>query len=1112
MSLGLSPRLSPRLLRCGVLALVLSCWPGGEVGATSRPVPAPPTAHARAAAADTAGTADAAPIPAPITLSDPDGQALTLTALSVKVAVDGPLSLTELEIRFKNPQARRIEGRFALTLPDGATISRFAKEVSGQLVEGEVIERMAAHRAYDAILHEMRDPALLEQDSGNRFSAKVFPIEANADVRIVLSYTRLLRKEDGARAYVLPLRGLPAIGSFAFHGRFAALPGERSSDLGASGSPGAERSADGVQHLDIVRSNWAPDADVAVRWRASGTSTAARVLRSGDYYVASFQPDLPAAAAVPARWAFYVDTSASVADGEAHRIAAIEALLRALPPKAPVAVYAFDQDVVPLVEGSAATAAASIGDALRRRGFAGGTDLERVLARIAATARPDTRVVLATDGVATFGDTNPAHLAAAARALPQGVALHALVLGSEQDGAVLAALTDGRGRVVEVPFTDAIAADAAAAAARLSLPPGARFTADDRSASWVHAVGAGDVTAGGEVIVVGRILPGQSPLPRITRPGAAPLGAGMAVDAHATGPLVEREAVRVHLADLAIQEAAAPSEEARAALADEQVRLSVAHRVLCPKTTMLVLESEADYVRFGLDRRALADILTVTPEGIGVAERGAGAWGQAARDKAGKPEKTAKAPATPDDTLAAKDLDGRDDNKKAKAEAKEDAAGAPMERLAERGEEQMSEDEKSVAEDDGTPDAGPVGGSSQPSPPPSPRANAASAAASSTPASSTSARPSRSEAPRRARPSSQSSDAAPSVQREVESNTVAAEAAPPPTPSEPEAPAWIRAVEIPSTTMAALEAAVAANPRDREAMNQLANALVAVGDTKRLATIARAWQPYDPDNPHIYELMGEAALANGDLPLARRAFGSLAELAGGKPELLQRAGLLLWRAGDATAAEVPLRRAIELRPDRVNAHRHLALVLRATGRHAEAVEVLEAAVRATFPDYYQGVNRVLLEELGAAYRDWIAAAPGEAATIRARARTFGADPDRVDALRVTLAWETDGNDVDLHVVDPRGESCFYGHRQNVSGLELYEDLTRGLGPEVIRGSELPPGRYAIGVKYFSAGPMGVSRGLVIIEERGRAPRVEPFRLVEGGGDVRLITTVDLPGK
>src|SRR6266702_3435061 len=147
---------------------------------------------------------------APISLSDADGQELILEDLSAKTAIEGMLSLTELDLRFRNPKAKRIEGRFNCTLPATAAISRFAKEVNGVLMEGEVVERLRANQIYEQFLHQMRDPALLEQDEGNRFSARIFPIEANQSVRIVLSYTMLLPLRDGVRRYSLPLRGVPS--------------------------------------------------------------------------------------------------------------------------------------------------------------------------------------------------------------------------------------------------------------------------------------------------------------------------------------------------------------------------------------------------------------------------------------------------------------------------------------------------------------------------------------------------------------------------------------------------------------------------------------------------------------------------------------------------------------------------------------------------------------------------------------------------------------------------------------------------------------------------------------------------------------------------------------
>src|SRR3569833_1245388 len=57
------------------------------------------------------------------------------------------------------------------------------------------------------------------------------------------------------------------------------------------------------------------------------------------------------------------------------------------------------------------------------------------------------------------------------------------------------------------------------------------------------------------------------------------------------------------------------------ALKKQAIELSVKYRVLCPFTSLLVLETEQDYARFGIERRALANILTVNTAGITLTHR-----------------------------------------------------------------------------------------------------------------------------------------------------------------------------------------------------------------------------------------------------------------------------------------------------------------------------------------------------------------------------------------------------------------------------------------------------------------------------------------------------------
>ena len=192
------------------------------------------------------------------------------------------LSLTELELRFRNPQDRRIEGRFTATLPPNAAISRFAKDVNGHLMEGEVVERLRANQVYEQFLHQMRDPALLEQDQGNRFSARIFPIEAKAPVHLVLSYTALLPMRDGERTYSLPLRGIDKINKFSFRAFVTPIPGE---------GPRGKMTTSTAEVTSFDESDWTPDRDIVMTWRANEDTPATRVLRAGDFYLAAIRPE-----------------------------------------------------------------------------------------------------------------------------------------------------------------------------------------------------------------------------------------------------------------------------------------------------------------------------------------------------------------------------------------------------------------------------------------------------------------------------------------------------------------------------------------------------------------------------------------------------------------------------------------------------------------------------------------------------------------------------------------------------------------------------------------------------------------------------------------------------
>jgi hypothetical protein len=86
---------------------------------------------------------------------------------------------------------------------------------------------------------------------------------------------------------------------------------------------------------------------------------------------------------------------------------------------------------------------------------------------------------------------------------------------------------------------------------------------------------------------------------------------------------------------------------------------------------------------------------------------------------------------------------------------------------------------------------------------------------------------------------------------------------------------------------------------------------------------------------------------------------------------------------------------------------------------------------------------------------------------------------KVGDPQFTLIWDAKGVDIDLHVIEPRGDRIYFGHRNGKQGGELDVDNTWGYGPENIywllpmRGKKKvlgpgPVGEYKWSVHYYAA--------------------------------------------
>jgi hypothetical protein len=94
-------------------------------------------------------------------------------------------------------------------------------------------------------------------------------------------------------------------------------------------------------------------------------------------------------------------------------------------------------------------------------------------------------------------------------------------------------------------------------------------------------------------------------------------------------------------------------------------------------------------------------------------------------------------------------------------------------------------------------------------------------------------------------------------------------------------------------------------------------------------------------------------------------------------------------------------------------------------------------------------------------------------------------------LVVVLHWDTDGTDVDLHVVDPFGDVCNWRRRATTAGGRLSADGIDGYGPEIFRAEHAEPGTYVVRVNYFR--PYGATRAHVTVIRNAGRPNEETRR-------------------
>lgn len=137
----------------------------------------------------------------------PDIGPMQIREMRISAKITGLYAEVETTLVFLNPNARQLEGDLIFPLPDGATVSGYALDIQGTMVDGVIVPKEKARVAFETETRRNVDPGLVEHVKGNLYRTRIFPLPANGERRIRLKYITPLttaQNGDGALMFGMP--------------------------------------------------------------------------------------------------------------------------------------------------------------------------------------------------------------------------------------------------------------------------------------------------------------------------------------------------------------------------------------------------------------------------------------------------------------------------------------------------------------------------------------------------------------------------------------------------------------------------------------------------------------------------------------------------------------------------------------------------------------------------------------------------------------------------------------------------------------------------------------------------------------------------------------------
>ena len=203
---------------------------------------------------------------------------------------------------------------------------------------------------------------------------------------------------------------------------------------------------------------------------------------------------------------------------------------------------------------------------------------------------------------------------------------------------------------------------------------------------------------------------------------------------------------------------------------------------------------------------------------------------------------------------------------------------------------------------------------------------------------------------------------------------------------------------------------------------------------------------------------------------ALKALSSLVEAHPGRTVVARDVGFTAMGWGHYGQAYDLFRKVAHARPFEPQTYHQAALTLDEAGNSDLALAYFELALSGNWDARFGNFRKIVRLD----YLRFLRSTPmseftAEGRTLaKKRTSQLGSSIgiDKAD-LVVTITWNTDATDVDLHIVEPSGEEVYYEHPESQStGGKLTDDVTEGYGPEMYVLENAPSGKFEIFARYY----------------------------------------------